>query len=83
MAFPGFNPFGQVRVQLRMVWHRYRRNGSSRMSSRYAGRLVAAVSQPAPGLKKCGGSEEAIAISTQWLGQPEEYSRSKGCTRRK
>ena len=34
MALPGFNPFGQVRVQLRMVWHRYSRNGSSRLSSR-------------------------------------------------
>ena len=22
MAFPGLRPFGQVRVQLRMVWHR-------------------------------------------------------------
>ena len=24
IAFPGFNPFGQVREQLRMVWHRYK-----------------------------------------------------------
>lgn len=24
IAFPGFNPLGQVREQLRIVWHRYR-----------------------------------------------------------
>ena len=34
IAFAGFNPFGQAVVQFMMVWQRYRRNGSSRSSSR-------------------------------------------------
>lgn len=32
MARPGFRPFGQVRVQLRMVWQRYRLIELSRAS---------------------------------------------------
>jgi hypothetical protein len=34
IAFAGFNPFGQVRVQFMMVWQRYSLNGSSSSSRR-------------------------------------------------
>jgi hypothetical protein len=34
MALAGLSPFGQVLVQFMIVWQRYRRNGSSRSSSR-------------------------------------------------
>jgi cystathionine gamma-synthase len=34
IAFAGFRPFGQVLVQFMIVWQRYSRNGSSRLSSR-------------------------------------------------
>ena len=32
--FAGLSPFGQALVQFMMVWQRYSRNGSSRLSSR-------------------------------------------------
>lgn len=35
MARPGFRPLGQVRVQLRMVWHRYRLIELSRAALRW------------------------------------------------
>jgi len=34
MASAGLSPLGQVRVQFMMVWHRYSRKGSSRLSNR-------------------------------------------------
>src|SRR5262245_42591784 len=34
MAFAGLRFFGQALAQFRIVWHRYSRNGSSRLSSR-------------------------------------------------
>jgi len=36
MALPGFRPLGQARVQLRMVWHRYRLMLFSRLLLRSA-----------------------------------------------
>src|SRR5437763_7191464 len=34
MAIVGFNPFGHTSTQFMIVWHRNRRYGSSRLSSR-------------------------------------------------
>uniref|UniRef100_A0A182JLP4 Uncharacterized protein n=1 Tax=Anopheles atroparvus TaxID=41427 RepID=A0A182JLP4_ANOAO len=36
IALPGFRPFGHVRVQFMIVWHRYTLNGSFSLSSRAA-----------------------------------------------
>ena len=35
IALAGLRPFGQTLAQFMMVWQRYRRNGSSRLSSRW------------------------------------------------
>jgi hypothetical protein len=60
MALPGLSPFGQVRVQLRMVWAPIEPERVLKLVQPLADRLVAAVSQPPPSLQKHGGTQEAV-----------------------
>src|SRR6195256_3462316 len=59
MASAGLSPFGHAFAQFMMVWHRYRRNGSSRLSSRG---LVAAILYPASCLQQRRRTEKTFAI---------------------
>lgn len=69
MAFPGLSPFGQVRVQLRIVWQRYRRNGSSRLSRRspFASSRLSASQRQA--CRSTAGPKKRLPFH-QWLGHP-------------
>ena len=70
IALPGFSPFGQVRVQLRIVWQRYSRNGSSRLSRRSpvaSSRLSASQRQAC---RSTAGPRKRLPFH-QWLGHPD------------
>ena len=81
IAFAGFRPFGQT---LRAVHDRVAAVEAERILQvvePLAGRLVAAVDQPAIGLEERGGAEIAIARSTSSSGR-KSSSRRTGCIRR-
>src|SRR6185312_16831982 len=76
IALPGFSPFGQVRVQLRIVWHRYSRNESSSWSSRspVASSRLSASQRFA--WRRTAGPRKQSSFH-QWLGQPEVQQKQR------
>src|SRR5665213_3161285 len=69
IALPGFNPFGQVRVQLSIVWQRYSRNGSSRLSRRSSVASSRLSASQRSACRSTAGPRKRLPFH-QWLGHP-------------